>query len=106
MWAGVDDDGRWQCRIDAPASMADPIAETSNLLSVCNHDHHEIHAGRLHVTGNPDNPDSLVWTDHHDNTITGASRARPPTETPPEVFYIHPLGERANWHWYDPPAWN
>ncbi len=80
--------------------------ESWNLVPACNHCHHEVHAGRLSVEGNADEPDGLVWRNHRGLEITGASAARPPTKAPPPATYVHPLGERCQWKWYTPPAWN
>ena len=42
-------------------------------------------------------------TDTDGNTLTAASLARPPTTPPPQVPpCTGPLGERADWWWYDP----
>ena len=74
--------------------------ETSNLLSVCHRHHRLHHQGRLGITGNADQPATLVFTDPHGRPLPGCgSPAPPPAPIPPANPYQHPTGERLNRHW-------
>ncbi len=45
----------------------------------------------------------LTVTDRDGRQLSSGSLARPPTKPPPEVPpYKGPIGERADWWWYDP----
>jgi hypothetical protein len=69
----------------------------------------------LGITGNADDPDSLVFTDHWGRTITSTGPTHPPNAPPLQAAaaagvhptgYTHPLGERLQRKWVDfgPPA--
>ncbi|MEU0498497.1 hypothetical protein ABZ195_23765, partial [Mycobacterium sp. NPDC006124] len=63
--------------------------------------HHRLHhRGGITIAGTATH---LVVTDTDGAVLTGASLARPPTQPPPAVPpCTGPLGERADWWWYDP----
>ncbi|WIM87098.1 DUF222 domain-containing protein [Candidatus Mycobacterium wuenschmannii] len=74
--------------------------DLTNLILVCPYHHRQHHHGDITITG-PAN--QLTITDNDDHPLTNASLARPPTTTPPTVPpNPGPLGERAQWWWYDP----
>ncbi len=74
--------------------------ELANLVLVCPYHHRLHHQGHLTITGPPDN---LTVTDEDGRPLHPGSLARPPTQAPPAVKpYPGPLGERADWWWYDP----
>ncbi len=74
--------------------------ELANLVLVCPYHHRLHHQGYLTITGPPDN---LLVTDEDGQPLHPGSLARPPTQPPPAVNpYPGPLGERADWWWYDP----
>ncbi len=74
--------------------------ELANLVLVCPYHHRLHHQGYLTITGPPDN---LLVTDEDGQPLHPGSLARPPTQPPPAVKpYPGPLGERADWWWYDP----
>ena len=51
----------------------------------------------------PDPPDQLTVTDSAGRTLSPGSLARPPNQPPPDVPPCPgPLGERADWWWYQP----
>ncbi len=82
----------------------DGPTDTWNLITLCSHHHRLHHRGRLGISGNADEPDSLVFTDHLGRVITpSGARPRPPTGPPPPIAgrYEHPLGERLDPHWVD-----
>jgi hypothetical protein len=67
---------------------------------VCPYHHRLHHQGVITITGPAER---LVVTDSDGNRLTGASLARPPTTPPPDVpAWTGPLGERAQWKWYNP----
>jgi hypothetical protein len=93
----------------------DGPTDTHNLLCLCPRHHRLHHLGMLGITGNADDPDSLVFTDHWGRTITSAGPTHPPNVPPVQAAaaagvhptgYTHPLGERLQRKWVDfgPPA--
>jgi len=73
--------------------------ELWNLVLVCPYHHRLHHQGVITLTGPAD---KLIVTDSDGAELTGASLARPPTTPPPDVPPCKgPLGERADWWWYD-----
>jgi hypothetical protein len=74
--------------------------ELDNLVLLCPYHHRLHHRGGITITGPAHR---LVVTDSDGQPLTGASLARPPTTPPPDVApWTGPLGERADWWWYDP----
>ena len=53
-------------------------------VALCRRCHRAHHHGLLGITGNPLEPDGLVFTDRLGRVITGQPRAVPPTGPPPE----------------------
>ena len=76
--------------------------DTWNLITLCSRHHRLHHKHRLGISGNADDPDSLVFTDCRGKPIR-ASGARPiPPGGPPSPIagtYEHPLGERLDPRW-------
>ena len=76
--------------------------DTWNLITLCSRHHRMHHRHRLGISGNADDPDSLVFTDARGRPIR-ASGARPiPPGGPPRPIvgrYEHPLGERLDRRW-------
>ena len=81
--------------------------DTWNLACLCPKHHRLHHRGKLGITGNPDDPHGLTFTDTHGRAMRPAAVARPPTGPPPQPTsrYQHPLGERLRTHWvtFNPP---
>jgi hypothetical protein len=74
--------------------------ELDNLVLVCPYHHRAHHRGEITITGPA--PDITV-TDHDGRELIAGSLARPPNKPPPDVPpYRGPIGERAQWWWYDP----
>jgi hypothetical protein len=74
--------------------------ELTNLVLLCPYHHRAHHKGDITITGPADN---LTVTDSDGEPLTGASLARRPTRPPPDVPpWPGPLGERADWKWYQP----
>jgi hypothetical protein len=74
--------------------------ELDNLVLLCPHHHRLHHRGGITITGPADR---LTVTDSDGHTLSPASLARPPTTPPPAVApYSGPIGERADWWWYQP----
>ncbi|WP_374025189.1 HNH endonuclease signature motif containing protein [Mycobacterium sp. HNNTM2301] len=74
--------------------------ELANLVLVCPYHHRLHHSGGITITGPAD---ALTVTDSAGRTLSAGSLARPPTQPPPTVPPCPgPLGERADWWWYDP----
>jgi hypothetical protein len=83
---------------------------TSNLAALCrgpDGHHRQVHDGRLAITGNPDQPHTLRFTNAHGQPLT---RRRPPpgtsTDPPPPGRWTNRGGERADWTmmaWREPP---
>ncbi|WP_045375117.1 HNH endonuclease signature motif containing protein [Mycobacterium kyorinense] len=76
------------------------VTELSNLVLVCPYHHRLHHRGEITIAGAPDD---LIVTDSDGQRLHNGSLARPPTQPPPDVApWTGPLGERADWWWYDP----
>jgi hypothetical protein len=74
--------------------------ELDNLVLLCPYHHRLHHRGVITITGPADR---LKVTDNEGQQLSSASLARPPTKPPPDVPPCRgPLGERADWWWYDP----
>jgi hypothetical protein len=67
---------------------------------LCPYHHRLHHTGGITITGPATH---LTVTDNTGEPLSAASLARPPTKPPPDVpHWTGPLGERADWWWYDP----
>ena len=74
--------------------------ELWNLVLLCPYHHRLHHRGVITIAGPADH---LSVTDSDGQELSPASLARPPTTPPPAVKLCRgPLGERADWWWYDP----
>ncbi|MGV9801050.1 HNH endonuclease signature motif containing protein [Mycobacterium sp. NPDC003449] len=74
--------------------------ELSNLVLVCPFHHRQHHGGTITITGPAE---KLTITDGDGRVLTGAALARPPTTPRPVAPPCPgPLGERAQWWWYEP----
>ncbi|ULE34599.1 HNH endonuclease signature motif containing protein [Mycobacterium sp. IDR2000157661] len=74
--------------------------ELDNLVLVCPYHHRMHHRGLITIVGPA--PAITVFDDDGEPLHPG-SLARPPTQPPPDVPPCPgPLGERAQWWWYDP----
>lgn len=69
-----------------------------NLVALCTKHHRMHHQGRLGITGNADDPNSLVFTDEHGRRIEPCGAPLPPTELP-DARYRAPSMERVDWQW-------
>ena len=76
------------------------VTELANLVLVCPYHHRLHHRGVITITGPAD---KLIVTDSEGRQLRAGSLARPPNRPPPAVPpWPGPLGERADWWWYDP----
>jgi hypothetical protein len=76
------------------------VTELSNLVLLCPYHHRLHHRGLITITGPADH---LIVTDSSGRLLSPGSLARPPTKPPPAVPpWPGPLGERADWWWYEP----
>jgi len=74
--------------------------ELENLVLLCPYHHRLHHRGIITITAPPDD---LIVTDSTGRRLRAGSLARPPTKPPPDVSpWVGPLGERADWWWYEP----
>jgi Domain of unknown function (DUF222)/HNH endonuclease len=74
--------------------------ELANLVLLCPYHHRLHHRGVITITGPPEH---LIVTDSAGRRLSPGSLARPPTQPPPAVPpWPGPLGERADWWWYEP----
>ncbi|WP_459967871.1 HNH endonuclease signature motif containing protein [Mycobacterium sp. MUNTM1] len=74
--------------------------ELNNLVLVCPYHHRLHHRGAITITGPAD---ALTVTDSSGRPLHPGSLARRPTRPPPAIPpCAGPLGERAQWWWYDP----
>jgi hypothetical protein len=74
--------------------------ELANLVLVCPYHHRAHHRGLLTIRGPAH---ALEVLDRRGRPLTGGSLARPPTRPPKPARYDHPLGERFETRWYQPP---
>ncbi|ARR79290.1 hypothetical protein MOTT12_03626 [Mycobacterium intracellulare subsp. yongonense] len=74
--------------------------ELANLVLVCPYHHRLHHRGEITISGPAH---ALVVTDDTGQILSPGSLARPPSLPPPAVPPCPgPIGERADWWWYDP----
>jgi hypothetical protein len=82
---------------------------TWNLVALCPRHHRMHHQGTLGITGNADDPDGLVFTDHRGRQLRPCGAPTPPTRLDrPINGYTPPLRGRVDWNyvglgWPDPP---
>ena len=76
------------------------LTELHNLVLLCPYHHRLHHRGLITITGPAH---ALKVTDEDGRLLSPGSLARPPTQPPPDVPPCRgPLGERAQWWWYQP----
>lgn len=74
--------------------------ELHNLVLLCPYHHRAHHRGDITIAGPAPN---ITVTDSQGRTLSNSSLARPPNTPPPDARpYRGPIGERAQWWWYDP----
>lgn len=74
--------------------------DLDNLILLCPYHHRLHHRGGITISGTADD---LLVTDSAGEHLSSGSLARPPNRPPPDVPpYPGPLGERADWKWFDP----
>jgi hypothetical protein len=74
--------------------------ELDNLVLLCPYHHRLHHRGGITIRGPADR---LTVTDSDGQELSSGSLARPPNRPPPAVAPCRgPLGERADWWWYQP----
>lgn len=74
--------------------------ELRNLVLLCPFHHRLHHRGLITISGPADR---LVVTDAGGDQLHPGSLARPPSGPPPDVPpYPGPIGEKADWWWYEP----
>lgn len=74
--------------------------ELHNLVLLCPYHHRAHHRGDITISG-PAHQLSVIDCDG--DPLTSGSLARPPTHPPPDVPPCRgPIGERAQWKWYQP----
>ena len=80
--------------------------ETQNLVALCARHHRAHHLGLIGITGNANQPNTMIYTDQHGKQIdtTPAPIITPPTLASPPPRYEHPTGERLNLTYF--AGWN
>ncbi|APE16187.1 HNH endonuclease signature motif containing protein [Mycolicibacterium pallens] len=74
--------------------------ELHNLVLLCPYHHRAHHRGDITITGPAHH---LTVVDSDGDPLTPRSLARPPNQPPPDVPPCRgPIGERAQWKWYQP----
>lgn len=75
--------------------------DTWNLVSLCPHHHRLHHEGVLGISGNADDPDSVVFTDARGSPLRRSGTPNPPISHPPEPIrrYEPPLMGRVDYQW-------
>ena len=82
--------------------------EMCNLIALCPHHHRLHHRGELHICGDAETPDAVIFTARNGKIITASgARPEPPGAPPPTPTrpYRGPTGERLDLHWltFTPP---
>ena len=73
-----------------------------NLCALCPMHHRLHHRGLLEIRGNPDIPNGLRFFDTKGREICAIEREpRAVSSTVAARPYVHPPGERVNWHWFN-----
>ncbi len=80
--------------------------ETPNLIALCARHHRAHHLGLIGITGNANQPSTMIFTDQHGNPINTAPKpiVTPPTPASPTMRYEHPSGERLDLTYF--AGWN
>ena len=66
--------------------------DTPNLICLCQHHHRLHHRGMLGITGDGDDPNGVVFTDHRGRRLASCGKAAPPGDTPPPAGNWTPPG--------------
>ena len=78
-------------------------SDTANLLALCRRHHRLHHLGHLGISGNADDPDGVVFSDHRGHRLDSCGRPMPPAQPVeaaacglgiPAGAWSHPTGER------------
>lgn len=78
-------------------------SDTANLLALCRRHHRWHHLGHLGISGNADDPDGVIFTDHRGYRLNSCGRPirpRQPVDAAardlgiPAGAWSHPTGER------------
>jgi hypothetical protein len=77
------------------------VTDTWNLISLCPHHHRLHHTGVFGISGNADDPNSMVFTDSRGSPLESCGRPKPPANAPPPPSqpYQPPLRGRVDYHW-------
>ena len=76
--------------------------DTWNLITLCSRHHRMHHKHRLGISGNADDPNTLVFTDVRGRPVRASGANPAPPGGPPRPIhgrYEHPLGERLDRRW-------
>ena len=77
--------------------------DVGNLVALCHRHHRLHHRHQLGITGDPDRPDGLIFTDHTGRPLATRPPPTPPTDDPDPVVvtgrWRHPTGERLHTRW-------
>ncbi len=75
--------------------------DTSNLVALCTRHHRLHHQNMLGITGNADQPNGLIFTDHTGRVIQPNGTPTIPTQPPPQpaTRYRPPYGGPLDYHW-------
>jgi hypothetical protein len=71
---------------------------------LCPYHHRLHHRGLLGITGDPNVPDGVTFTNRHGRPIaqSGAKPIPPPGPPPPPIgSYRHPTGDRFDTRWFE-----
>ena len=85
--------------------LAGGLTDTGNLGALCPFHHDALHRGELTITGNADDPTTLLFTDGFGRVMPSLVPPTPPVASPtgpdatPEVVYRNPPGERIQSRW-------
>ena len=77
--------------------------DPSNLLALCGTHHRAHHAGELSITGDPEQPDGLIFRNRHGVRILGPQPKPPDHHPPPGQPYPGPTGETFHTLWWNIP---
>ncbi len=107
--AGQTDVTDWEALVEIAQRSLDTITTPTRrdryraYVHLDTNDHRAHHAGELSITGNPEQPDGLIFRNRHGIPILGPQPKPPDHHPPPGQPYPGPTGETFHTLWWNIP---